>query len=525
MLSRRLFEGPDIQKVLARIQSELGPSAQIISAEKVRRGGVGGFFARETYQVVVDGPEEPVSRPTLLSARRRAARISPAPAGPEADERTVPVPSTEGAPFAEVLRRLTENAQPTGTTAQPTDMMTPTTTAPGVAAATRPTRSAQVDAVVDEDLTSLLRQMSAARAVAEAEGPISTEAWIEDAHMEAAQPAELETDDVRVDEMNGEELPIEEAQIADEDAPIDAAQIADQDAPIDEAPVDDVQVEDVQVEDVLMEEPEAAESRDMHPTLSAPEAFRAEGIPSGEDRRPVLAELQAVPLPPADPKAGLSGITPARARPALKRMGLPTSLLPADGRLGLVPALFRALSRMPMAPPVCLQPGEVMAVIGTADRALVLASRLALSIGLDPAEVVVATPAEVGETGSERTVIGSGAAAESHAEEWATRSRPTVVSIAAGPGSGRETWAGNVIEALQPAAVWGVVEATRKPEDVSAWSDAVGQVDALALEDLDGTTSPAAVLGTGIPVALLDGQLASPEAWTALLAGRLRAAA
>lgn len=497
MLSRRLFEGPDIQKVLARIQSELGPSAQIISAEKVRRGGVGGFFARETYQVVVDGPEEPLSRPTLLSSRRRAAGIAPAPAAPEAGERIVPVPSTEGAPFAEVLRRLTENAQPMGAAPMPEP-----------AAVATPAPGAQVDAVVDEDLTSMLRQMSAARAMAEAaEGPMSTEAWIEDAQGEGAPPTDPRVDEMPIDQIHVDEIHVDDMQIGD-------------------TQIEDMQIEEIRVDEMEIEttETEGAETGDMHPALAPTEPFRAEGAMLSEEGRAVLADLQAVPLP-ADPKAGLNGITPARARPALKRMGVPASLLPADGRLGLVPALYRALSRMPMAPPVCLQPGEVMAVIGAADRALVLASRLALSIGLDPAEVIVASPAEVGEMGSERMVIGSGAAAESHAEQWATRPRPTVVSIAAAPGSGRETWASNVIEALQPAAVWGVVEATRKPEDVSAWSDAVGQVDALALEDVDATTSPAAVLATGIPVALLDGQLATPEAWTALLAGRLRAAA
>jgi flagellar biosynthesis GTPase FlhF len=184
LLSRRLFEGPDIQKVLARIQSELGPSAQIISAEKVRRGGVGGFFSRETYQVVVDGPEAPVSRPTLLSSRRRAARIAPAPAAPDVG-RKVPVPSTEGAPFAEVLRRLTENAQPMAE-AEPAPVAT-------VPAGAEPTPApTQVDAVVDEDLTALLRQMSAARAMAEtASEPASAEAWIEEAQIDELSMADL----------------------------------------------------------------------------------------------------------------------------------------------------------------------------------------------------------------------------------------------------------------------------------------------------------------------------------------------
>ena len=513
MLSRRLFEGPDIQKVLARIQSELGPAAQIVSAEKVRRGGFGGFFARETYQVVVDGPEEPVARPSLLSSRRRAARIAPAPAAPAAGERTVPVPSTEGAPFAEVLRRLTEN---TGPAPAAEAMATATVAAPSPSAA-------QVDAMVDEDLTALLRQMPASgTGAAAADEPASAEAWIDEAgghdgpipSMEA-HLGEAPVDDAPIEEMHMEEMRME-------DTMMEEAQI--EDAPIGYAPIDEPRPGADVIKSDELEGMDVADAGELHPALAgAQPTLGGTAIP--EERRAVLAELQAVPLPPADPKAGLTGMTPARARPVLKRMGVPTSLLPAEGRLGLVPALFRSLSRMPMAPAVCLQPGEVMAVIGHADRALLLASRLALSIGLDPAEVVVASPAEVGEPGSDRMVIGSGAAAEAHAEEWATRSRPTVVSIAAAPGSGREAWASNVIEALQPAAVWGVVEAIRKPEDVSAWSRAVGQVDALAVEDLDATTSPAAVLGTGIPVALVDGQLSSPETWTALLAGRLRAAA
>lgn len=523
MLSRRLFEGPDIQKVLARIQSELGPAAQIVSAEKVRRGGVGGFFARETYQVVVDGPEEPVSRPTLLSSRRRAARIAPAPAAPAGGERTVPVPSTEGAPFAEVLRRLTENTRPAPAAEAPSAA----TTSAAAGTATAPPAT-QVDAVIDEDLTALLRQMPTARAVAESEAePASAEAWIADARSSEmpAAAAPISSQDAPIDEAPIEEARMEESRM--EEAQMEEAQMEEmqiEEAPIGYAPIDESRTGAGMITSGALEGAEDAEEGERHPALAGAQPM-FDGVAISEERRSALAELQAVPLPPADAKAGLTGVTPARARPALKRMGLPASLLPADGRLGLVPALYRSLSRMPMAPAVCLQPGEVMAVIGHADRALHLASRLALSIGLDPAEVVVASPAEVGEPGSDRMVIGSGAVAESHAEQWAARSRPTVVSIAAAPGSGREAWASNVIEALQPAAVWGVVEATRKPEDVSAWSRALGQVDALAVEDLDATTSPAAVLGTGIPVALIDGQLSSPEAWTALLAGRLRAAA
>ncbi|HET9732141.1 MAG TPA: hypothetical protein VFP54_05650 [Acidimicrobiales bacterium] len=442
MLSRRLFEGPDIEKLLARIQSDLGASAKVISAEKVRRGGVGGFFARETYQVVVEAPEAP-PRQLLRGARRKQhALTGPADAGP-ADTGTpdaVSVPSTEGATFAELLNRLTQDAAaPAGAHSEQEGL------AP-------PADPARVDTVVDEDLTAVLTALDAGMATAGA-STVTVE----------AEPAlgepEWQAAEAWLSEVGGE--------------------------------------------------PPAA-------------SFEQPGESSGVAPTS-MARLQPVPLPVEDPAAVLAALTPTGAKPALRRMGLPTSFLPGDDRADLVQALYRSLSRLPAAPAVRLQPGDVMAVIGDAQRAQQLAARLALSIGLDPSSVVVAS-LETGLEGA-RLVLGSGDAAEAAAEEWATMGQPTVVSISAAPGSGRESWAGSLLGALQPAAIWGVVEATRKPEDVAAWSRAIGHVDALALEDLDATTTPAAVLSTGIPVALIDGQLASAEAWTALLSARLRMAA
>ena len=50
------FEGPDVQLLLDRIRTELGPDAKINGAEKIRVGGVLGFFAKEHYRVVVETP-------------------------------------------------------------------------------------------------------------------------------------------------------------------------------------------------------------------------------------------------------------------------------------------------------------------------------------------------------------------------------------------------------------------------------------------------------------------------------------
>jgi hypothetical protein len=58
---RLLLEGPDLQTLLEQVRTEYGPKARIVQAEKVRRGGVGGFFARERFniQVEVSGLEAP----------------------------------------------------------------------------------------------------------------------------------------------------------------------------------------------------------------------------------------------------------------------------------------------------------------------------------------------------------------------------------------------------------------------------------------------------------------------------------
>ena len=67
-----------------------------------------------------------------------------------------------------------------------------------------------------------------------------------------------------------------------------------------------------------------------------------------------------------------------------------------------------------------------------------------------------------------------------------------------------------MLKALEPALCWGVAEASRKPEDLAAWSRSLGGVDVLALVDLEGTTTPAAALGAGVPVGTLDGEPRHP---------------
>ena len=48
------FDGPDLETLLERVRAQGGPGARIVRANKVRAGGIGGFFAKEHYEVVAE---------------------------------------------------------------------------------------------------------------------------------------------------------------------------------------------------------------------------------------------------------------------------------------------------------------------------------------------------------------------------------------------------------------------------------------------------------------------------------------
>ena len=83
-------------------------------------------------------------------------------------------------------------------------------------------------------------------------------------------------------------------------------------------------------------------------------------------------------------------------------------------------------------------------------------------------------------------------------------------------------WMAQMLTIWSPVAVWAVVEATRKPEDLEPWLAALSRVDALIVQDTDLSADPAAVLRrVAAPVALLDGVRATPHRWASLLCERL----
>lgn len=106
------FDDVSREALTARVRSEFGASARIVSASEVRVGGVGGFFARRYVDVVVDVPNAPsaatrsktgaIGLAALLEEAERLERDGGTKAGPP----VIPVVSTQSQDFDRLMNEL-----------------------------------------------------------------------------------------------------------------------------------------------------------------------------------------------------------------------------------------------------------------------------------------------------------------------------------------------------------------------------------------------------------------------------------
>jgi hypothetical protein len=242
---------------------------------------------------------------------------------------------------------------------------------------------------------------------------------------------------------------------------------------------------------------------------------------------PVEATVEAIEaIEPVTPRsAGPIGPDDVLAR--LEVLGLPAGLL-GDGFAeqvavhGTYAALTRALGlRLPPAPEVPTGPGEVLFVVGPGIETLRAARALAVSLRLDPEKVHWATRGDLVGLAPEGSRVATTDAAIDRRQAAASAGTVTIVAVDA-PLRRDAYWMAQMLTIWSPVAVWAVVEATRKPEDLEPWLAGLSRVDALIVQDTDLSADPAAVLRrVAAPVALLDGVRASPHRWASLLCERL----
>jgi len=198
----------------------------------------------------------------------------------------------------------------------------------------------------------------------------------------------------------------------------------------------------------------------------------------------------------------------AADRRVLRELGVPaawTRRLRSGDRFGEV---LRMLEHMP--DPDIHPDAPVVAVVGPAGAVRLEAHRTAVDLAVaDEPRPVVVVPATVG---TERAT----------AIARALRSGPVVIAVETdGHDSGLVL---DTLTTVQAGAVIAVVDATAPLETTQRWLDALGQVDALALDGGSSVPDPAAALQLGLPVVRFDGIPVDRVTWTALLCAQLLAA-
>jgi hypothetical protein len=187
---------------------------------------------------------------------------------------------------------------------------------------------------------------------------------------------------------------------------------------------------------------------------------------------------------------------------SLAGIGVPVAYRP-KGPEATLDGLARALTRLPVPPPVPTDGGSVIVVVGPARDAQAAAGALVARTGLAASDLLSV----------ERTDAGRQRVARRRSSN-----KVTVVVIEASLRARHLAAVASWIEQVKPDHVVGAVPATAKRADVEHWRAQVGPLHALALSRLGDTASPGELMGL-LPIALLDGEEASTLRWVFTLLG------
>ena len=207
-------------------------------------------------------------------------------------------------------------------------------------------------------------------------------------------------------------------------------------------------------------------------------------------------------------------------RRQLAEIGVPTSLLPEDDS-NLHQVLDQLLRRAPVVGDFTPQPGQVLAIAGPARFALAEARRLCARLRLDEGFVHTAGCGDDPIT-HPRQAASLGQVIRAEQADPCVVVVATDAGAGADPtGTQDLTWAAAVLAALAPDHLLAVVSATCKPADVRTDLDELGVVSSIAVVGASRTTSPAALWDLGAPIASLDGRPATRGSLAALMIDRL----
>ncbi|MEV6490738.1 hypothetical protein AB0M20_19280 [Actinoplanes sp. NPDC051633] len=503
-----LLEGPAIEPLLAQVREEYGSGVRIISADKVRSGGFGGFFAKQHYELSVEVPDSTNDRKTM----------------PQRKAPTVPPPTPAREEPANTLEQLLERAESN-------DRIIPEDAFKRPAAQERPPA----------------RNAAPAPAIGQGFGPsfgntdksAGREAGVEDA-TEAATKQDLSDNAAAFAEL-----------MAGLDAANHIASAKQRPSPRPHAGDDKPDTPTVRPF-----RPAAASGspinsgtlRPLPPVPSLAELMGGLGVsePTSSTGPTSPAGPAGMPGPPPAPgrsAAEAYGLTPVKPpasppvpagpelRPAhtdpvvanLMSVGMPEALAAQITGGDTYAGVLTALASRPAAPAIPDAAGEILVLAGDLSHAVPIGKQLLEQAHLDPNHLLLAGGSAAGTGLHSSRVMHTPKEAAARSAKMQAASSAWVVVLDARVGDTDPIWVNDMCDAIGATAVWAVVDATRKTADTARHLRALGEVEALVVHSVDLTADPATVLGLDLPIFSLDGKPATPHAWAAMLCARIAA--
>ena len=543
MPTHRLLEGTDIAKLLQQVRDEHGEDAKIVRAERVRTGGLGGFFSKEHFELAIEiDPEgqdlgEAASKPRANSDAMadlpapKAKKVAPVREVPSEPADTTP--DLFGAVMNSEFRRSVKADKPRKSEPlipdDATELVSPVDVLVSGApdfedtftpSSATPARSDQpaVDQKPSTPGRRTVRDFTPAKVA-------STRVVDGDDAGEQEQPAAMITPDVA------------QQILAAAAAAVAAA----------EATTRSIEDSDVVA---AKADPAAVPKRRKLAQVAVAEQSRIEAIATAtaviEDEEPDEEHVEELVEEPArgrhskgNPVASTQRSSAGSDREALHRpfLGLATSssldsvTALTTGALDAAASITSShtpfsswlssdddagIDQLPWPP---RRPGEVLVLVGDAIAALHSARDIARHTRLGSGSVFVVAPDLLPELSEERRIANPTHARQRRAELSQSASASIIVidaplTMAGDPLAAQ--WVNDMVQALSATAVWAVVDATRRPKDVRRWIDAIGGADAIVAHDVAATSEPGELLQLGAPVAYLDGVHATAAAWHAV---------
>jgi len=552
--TRVLLEGPAIEPLLAQVREEYGSGVRIISADKVRSGGFGGFFAKQHYELSVEVPDHNEERKNMAQPKVNVpppARDEPADsleqllARAESNDRIAP---DESSPYqrpapTEPARPATASPRPAAGPASPRPAAEPASARfPSDPASPRFASGPASSHFAAEPESPRFAAEPASRSAAEsspfprpspAEKEASRDAGMADTEAATGRRDLSDNAAAFAELMAGLDAANHIATTAHRPSPRPKAGAENDDAPM-VRPFRPATATGSPINS-------AGGLRPLPPVPSLAELMGGLGVSEAET--PVFQPAKPPPMPTKSAAAAYGLNEPAAAEdepppvavPMLRSVhsdpvitnlmsvGMPEPMAAQITGGDTYAGVLTALASRPAAPGIPDGAGEILVLAGDLHHAVPIGKDLLEQAGIDQTHLLLAGPSAAGTGLHSSRVMANPKAAAARAEKLQSASAAWVVVLDAPVGATDPIWVNDMCDALGATAVWAVVDATRKTADTARHLRTLGEVEALVVHSVDLTADPATVLGLDLPIFSLDGKPATPHAWAAMLCARIAA--